>query len=230
VWLFSLDIFQEGRFDRERQILELMFKEKIKQYEQNEQSIEMINMKYHDLKRTMLRLQQTEDQEGREKLYAELNRAINAYDFVVQTGNESLDVVLSDKALLCEKNHIKLSFLIDGALLSFMDTLDIYALFDNALDNAIESVMQIAEEERRLISVQVIRYGDTVFIHCENRCEEEPVFERGLPRTSKKKDVQNHGFGVKSIRHVVEKYDGELNFSFKNQIFSLDIMFNIKKT
>ena len=61
-------------------------------------------------------------------------------------------------------------------------------------------------------------------IHIENYCEEELRFQNGLP-LSTKGDANYHGFGLKSIWHVVEKYGGNIVVSFENRIFSLDTIF-----
>ena len=45
----------------------------------------------------------------------------------------------------------------------------------------------------------------------------------GLPVTTKA-DRGNHGYGVKSIRSIVSKYDGELSISMEDQVFCLQIL------
>ena len=51
-------------------------------------------------------------------------------------------------------------------------------------------------------------------------------FEEGLPRTTK--DVSNyHGFGIKSIKYIVEKYAGTVSVSVEQGIFDLKILFPI---
>lgn len=111
----------------------------------------------------------------------------------------------------------------EGKLLSFMTPADIYALMGNALDNALERVLQEKAEER-VISLQIKGHGEMILIHMENRCSREPEFQDGLPITDKE-DKQNHGFGVRSIRYITEKYHGELYMRVKNGMFFLDIIF-----
>jgi sensor histidine kinase regulating citrate/malate metabolism len=116
----------------------------------------------------------------------------------------------------------------DGGLIDFMTPADVYALMGNALDNALESVVKEAEGER-VISLQVRRKDEMVLIHLENRCSREPEFQDGLPVTIKS-DKNQHGFGVRSIRYIVEKYDGELFMSARNGRFYLDILFHVRET
>ena len=56
--------------------------------------------------------------------------------------NEALDLVLTEKSILCTEYRIKLSTMVDGSMLNFMKTTDVYALFGNLMDNAIESVIK----------------------------------------------------------------------------------------
>lgn len=87
------------------------------------------------------------------------------YDNIYQTGNDALDLVLTEKSLLCDEYNIKLSSMIEGLALDFMHTTDVYALFGNLLDNAIESVMKEPDEEKRIISIQMARKSqDIIFI------------------------------------------------------------------
>ena len=162
----------------------------------------------------------------RRKYLEEIRGAMSIYDAVYQTGNAALDTVLREKALLCQEYEIKFSCMADGKALEFMDTLDVYALFGNALDNAVESVMREEDKEKRLINMRITKQMQILYIHLDNYCREPVRFEDGLPVTSKK-DRENHGFGLKSIRHIAEKYDGEVVLKNQEERFILDLLLPI---
>ena len=107
-----------------------------------------------------------------------------------------------------------------------MKDYDIYSLFGNALDNAIEYVLNL-EEEKRFIRLNVKIIGENLLIHMENYFSGELIYDNGLPKTTKE-DKDYHGYGMKSIQLIVNKYDGDLNISLDNNVFSLFIMFPIK--
>ena len=46
----------------------------------------------------------------------------------------------------------------------------------------------------------------------------------GLPKTSKN-NTSDHGFGLKSIKYVAEKYDGSMSVETQGDIFNLNIIF-----
>ena len=63
-------------------------------------------------------------------------------------------------------------------------------------------------------------------IHIENYLGHEIILKNGLPLTSKA-DKNYHGFGVLSIRHVVEKYKGTMYIRTDHSRFCLDILIPI---
>jgi sensor histidine kinase regulating citrate/malate metabolism len=61
-------------------------------------------------------------------------------------------------------------------------------------------------------------------IHLENTFDKEPLFEKGLPNTTKKDHI-HHGYGVKSMMKIVSKYQGTMKMFTKDKLFILDILF-----
>lgn len=114
--------------------------------------------------------------------------------------------------------------MVDGSVLDFLSTTDVYALFGNLLDNAIESVMKEPDEEKRIISISVSCRNQGSYIHVENYCAEQVAFENGLPLTTKM-DTAYHGFGVRSIKYIVDKYKGTLLMREDKNRFLVDILF-----
>ena len=132
--------------------------------------------------------------------------------------------MLSEKSLFCEKNGITLSCMIDGSKLDFMELGDLYCLFGNLLDNALEAVKKIEERERRVIDLVVKMKDNMLLIQEENYFNGELRFEDGLPITTKG-DTDYHGFGVRSLRMIVKKYGGEMTTYVSDDVFHLNILF-----
>ena len=116
----------------------------------------------------------------------------------------------------------------EGQLLNFMEDMDISALFGNMLDNAIESVVKIKEREKRLIALHVIQDKQFIRIRTENYCEENVQFQDGLPITTKK-DKRFHGYGMKSMKKIVEKYGGSVVADKKDNWFELKILIPMRR-
>lgn len=114
----------------------------------------------------------------------------------------------------------------DGARLTFMDDGDLYCLFGNIIDNALEAVKVIEERQRRVVNLVVKARGDMLVIQSDNYFDGERTFEGGLPVTTKA-DRNYHGFGMRSIRMIVHKYEGELTAHVADGIFHLNILFSL---
>ena len=219
-----LDMFRFREAEREQLIMMRILRQEREQHELSKATVDVINRKCHDLKHQISALRNMPSEE-RERSIGELERAILIYDSFAKTGNEDLDIVLAEKTLLCEEKGVKLQCIADGAKLRFMKTEDLYSLLGNALDNAIEAAVQEETPARRVITLRVSAREDIVTIHIENPCRQQPLMVDGLPVTTKR-NRDYHGFGVKSMRYVAQKYDGALTVDWEDGMFYLDILFS----
>ena len=212
--------FEQSKLKIQNKVLETMVQKEGEQEAINKAQIDIINMKCHDFRKQMRHA--VRDDIGQEEMINEINKAIRIYDANIKTGNETLDIVLTDKSIVCNQYKIQMSVIVDGEKLSFISKSDLYSLFNNALDNAIEA--SIAEEEtKRFISVKVISKFDMIFIRIDNYTTRNIEFDHdGVPITSNE-DKNIHGFGTKSIKYIAEKYHGKTKFEIEDNIFSVSI-------
>lgn len=193
------------------------------QYNLSKETIELINIKCHDLKHQIRNIGSRSS--FSEDSVKEMEDLISIYDSTVRTGNEVLDVILTEKKLHCTKKNIGLSCIVDGKRLGFMKDSDIYSLFGNLLDNAIEAVGPL-EDGKRIIGLRVKTVGNLLSINIHNYYDKCLTFENGFPETTKK-DKQYHGFGLKSVQYICEKYGGDLSINTQNNVFTINIMFSL---
>ena len=156
----------------------------------------------------------------------EIERVISIYDAAVKTGNEALDTILTEKSLQCNANGIRITCMADGASLAFMRESDIYTLFGNAVDNAIEAVMKLRDPEKRVIGLKVKKSGGFVLVHIYNYYAGELRMKDGRPVTSKE-DRGEHGFGVRSMQQITERYGGSLKIEPQEDVFNLSVVFPV---
>lgn len=142
----------------------------------------------------------------------------------VKTGNETLDAILTDKSILCEKNGIVLSCIADGSKLSFMSASDLYALFGKAVDNAIEAVLKLENRNERRISLQIKAVGAILCVYAANSYRTEAA-SKGRRLKAARKTGRRGRYGMKGIMPVVKKHKGTAAVSADNGIFSLNIIF-----
>lgn len=225
ILVVQYSIFRISTLNREKEIVGELLYERQKQYKLSKENIEMINHKCHDLKYQIQALKHA-DSEEIEKYIAEVEDSIMIYDHVVKTDNEVLNTILSEKSLYCEKHKISLSCIVDATPLDFMRTLDIYALLGNALDNAIECVSMYKNKEHRVISLTISTQGNFLCIQTNNYLEGQLQMEDGMP-VSTKQNRAYHGFGMKSMKHLVEQYGGALYASQEEGVFMLQMVIPI---
>ena len=108
----------------------------------------------------------------------------------------------------------------------FLDVMDLCSIFGNAIDNAIEYEQRVEDKSCRLIKVTVRTQNQFLLIQIQNYCTEAIQMKNGTIATSKR-DKQIHGYGIKSIRRAVEKYDGSLTLEQDDDWFILTALIPI---
>lgn len=226
IGLLSLYIYQSQRISwysrRNADFMEHLLENQRQKYLQSQEVYDQINYRYHDLK-YHLQMLKTESVEERNKYIAELEEDIKQFESYYRTDNEVLDILLANESKTFRDNDIKFVCVADGKALSFMDKLDVYSLFGNALDNAVESLVKIADKDKRLLRMQVNTQNSFVFVKVQNYYEHNLVTNDGDFETTKK-EKYNHGFGIKSMRQVVGKYNGTLEIDTSGNWFTVCVL------
>ena len=218
VLIFRTMLLAHGRVNEELEITQRLLQNERKQFDAIRDDMEMINIKCHDM-RHMLdqyadRLTETE--------MKELRSAIRIYDSHLKTGNDILNMVLYKKQAIMEQRHITLSCMADARCLSFMEASDVFSMMNNAIDNAIEAVSQLTDEAMRLISLNIREENGIAVIQLTNYFVPSSAVDAGLPQTTKD-DYLKHGYGMRSIDFVAQKYDGLMRYQVEDNLFHLNV-------
>ena len=215
---------KERALEYDRDEMERILHVERSQSKMSQEAVKIINIKCHDLKHQLSILEnRTETKENREFI-KEISDAMLIYNNTVKTGSDVLDMVIMQKALLCDAHGISFTYMADGERLAFLSATDTAALFGNLLDNAIEHLTK-EDREKRTLSMRIHPVGEMLFISMDNTCSEEPQFREGLPVTSKA-DKRYHGIGMQSIDYIVQKYHGQMKIAVKDGRFYVDILFS----
>ena len=190
-------------------------------YELQKELIDRVNVRAHDLKKQLSRMEAGAlyDRSAME----EIRRELSEYEQYVNSGNGTLDVILTDAAVRCREAGIRFSCLVDGRELAFLDTIDLYAIFGNLLDNAITATAAVRDPENRILSLKMNPVGQLLYFHMFNTYENDLRFQGEFPKTTKS-DAENHGFGMKSVSLSLKKYGGEMLISAENRVFNVNFM------
>lgn len=212
----------QSRLTAEREL----WKQRKAQYELSRETIDIINRKCHDLRHQVAALRQISDSSRKSQAIDAIEQSVMIYDALVDTGNDILDTVLTEKSLLCRRSGIELTCGLDGTLLAFLDPVDLYTLFGNAIDNAIEALEKLPEE-RRFLRISALKRAGLLLVQFENPYEGNLTLTDGLPSTSKTQEPGYHGFGLGSIQAIAEQYHGTMRLETDGGVFRLCLTFDL---
>lgn len=105
-----------------------------------------------------------------------------------------------------------------------INDVDISILLSNLLDNAIEGC-DLSDPN---ISLDMERKGTFIYIAVKNKIASSVLKDNPELKTIKK-DKREHGFGIKSIKSIAEKYNGNVEFNEKNGYFVAQVWINSEK-
>ncbi len=211
VWCF---VWQSRRNQNKKQDYDIL--EMMNQYYEQDLNVsknryEQISMIKHDMRNTLLILdnlvREGNAEEARRFLGEQVERIDKIYQ-IVKTDNHLVNAILNQKLSEAKEKGIDVRCVI---LTSFqgIENKDICNLFGNLLDNAIEANEKVTNDAW----LELILEGDRqeLEIICRNSTQGNlEIRQNQLPAT--KKDKRFHGYGVRIIREIVEKYQGEVSY------------------
>lgn len=141
------------------------------------------------------------------------------------TGNYILDALLSDKSKVAEKHNTTIIF--KGVInKNEIDNIDLCIIFGNAIDNAIEACQKFSFDIKKEINIVIKHLNHFMIIIITNPVTSQ-IQIKNNDINSTKDDSKNHGFGIKSIKKIIDKYSGELEITNINNIFTLKVYLSI---
>lgn len=182
----------------------------------------------HDMKQTysvvMSLLAEKKADEAMEYL-KKTEKHIFDFDAAIDVGSDFANAILNAKFSKAKRNGI---FIICNAdkNVTGIEQMDLCNLLGNMLDNAIEACEKCSSKKRS-ITVNMRMFNDNYLIEVENTAMES-VLENNKQLSTTKSDKSKHGYGVKSIRSIAEKYGGTVNYSQNDDKFRCTVMLSLK--
>lgn len=183
---------------------------------------EQIRALKHDMKNhTLVILSYLEEKRTEEaKAYAgEILDKLNKMYTYVNVGNALLNYIINNKLSKAKEQGVEIKAEIENLAFSYMDSVDFSALLNNLLDNAIWGAL---ESERRTMEVQISTQKGFDMITVKNSIDESVLAKN--PEFVSTKEEPGHGYGMKQIKSIVEKYQGDIDIYEKNNMFIVSIM------
>lgn len=183
-------------------------------YREQENSMRELRGTIHDFKNQLMNLKQLYDSGDNKAVqcYAGMMEELKARmdPTLINVNNSVISNILYRCKNTCDKKGIRFSLRVEYDDLSFISPMDASSIFDNAIDNAIRACLEV-EEDKRFINIRINRQSWFILFKFENsiRFGANSDISR-----STKPHAENHGYGIKNMRRVVEDYGGDLTYDF----------------
>ncbi|WP_461200045.1 two-component sensor histidine kinase [Clostridioides difficile] len=178
---------------------------------------------YHDMKNHLICIKEMSKNNYDTSNYIKnLEKKLDEYNNMFDTGNIALNIILKEKKELCMKKEIRFITGIDFTQCNFINEEDVCSIFSNAIDNAIEACDKI-KEGNKSISLQGRLINNFFAIKISNT-KSNTIIEKNKCLITSKKNKEFHGLGIKSIKNTLEKYSGTSTIEFTDTMFALNIL------
>lgn len=214
VCFYMTILLNKSRQDAEQLRLTTQQEEFRYQYAQNvKKQYEEIRRARHDMKQmntvVMALLGESKVDEAMEFM-KKTAQQISEFDVIIDVGNDYVNALLNAKLSEAKRNGITVLCSADKNAAGIYET-DLCNLLGNLLDNAIEACGKCYDKQR-VIEIKIRMFDSKYLIEVENTAPENAL-ENNRSLSTTKSDPEHHGYGVKSIKSIAEKYKGMVDFS-----------------
>lgn len=137
----------------------------------------------------------------------------------IKTDNDCFDAITNAKIAVCEKHGIYVETRVMNNSLQRLESAEIAVIFGNLFDNAIEAAKDTND---KIIELDIYKKDEQLIISMSNTISKS-VLNDNVELKTTKKDKEYHGYGIKNIKRIVEKYNGFMNHTEKNNRFICEI-------
>lgn len=185
-------------------------------------SEERISVMRHDFKNHMIKLGTyiEKDIEKAKAYIKEISNFTSINEEYVNTGNPEIDGFLNYKIWEIKDNGCEIDSKIMIPSNLGWSSFDLTALMGNLLDNAKEAAVQSDEKN---IELKMYYDRNILKIKVTNSYKDKPKVKDNIFVTIKK-DKEMHGYGMKIIKNVVDKYSGNMDIKYSDNEFAITII------
>lgn len=226
--LFIINIFvfylydkqmQNFRIKQEKETLELQSKYQLNEMELMYGTVEKSKSLRHDFLKHISMISYLNEQGNKEELaeyLEEIQNNVKLQQKYIETGNFVFDSILNYKIQTAMEEGICIEVQAKVPAELKVSIYDMNVILSNLIDNSIEAVRKI---ENKKIEIEIIYSKNRLQIHIKNPCGDVLTNDKGMYLTTKH-DRETHGYGLRNVRTIVERYDGIMEVKNKDNVFS----------
>lgn len=178
----------------------------------------------HDIRRHVKVLEQL----NQEEKFPEVQNYADAFENMLSPlllkhycDNVILNIIINEKVDFCKKNEIDFDVKVCSIDIDFMEPIDITTIFGNLLDNAVEACKGI---KRGHIALEAGSFNGFIYVQLFNSFSKKTKWDvRGFPLSDK---GEQHGIGLRNVEKILKKYNGNMEFSAEEGVFTVKILFS----
>lgn len=183
---------------------------------------QQIGLLKHDMKNHTLvilsYLEENKTEEARQYAGEILDKLNRMYTYV-NVGNSLLSYIINSKLSMAKEQGIEIKAEIENLSFSYMDSVDFSSLLNNMLDNAISGAL---ESEGKKLEVNIVSEKGFDVITVKNSIDGSVLKDN--PELASSKEEPGHGYGMKQMKAVTEKYEGNIDIYEKDGMFIVRVM------
>ena len=221
ILLFEIDLRSRRHLQEKEALSKHLLEEK---YQNITAMFNQNAMLYHDIRNHLYTLYHLleENRVSDAKEYIEnIQKPIQLLKKTSWTDNDVVDAVLNDKIQLMENQGIRYDIQAEFPYNTGIEDADICTILANLLDNAIKATAQLPEQTTP-VGIRIQSIKKFVIIEIRNPSPKVEFTNDGMPKRANKSAF--HGWGLHNVAQAVEKYDGALQFNYKDGIFAASAM------
>lgn len=189
------------------------------------------NILIHDTKKhlqTISLLNSKKEHDKIDNYIQQLMLSSNLNDMVRFCGHDVLNAILYRYKQQCDKLQIDLCSDIRSGTTDFISDYDLTSLFNNLLDNAVDAAIGIPNASIKIAAYKQ-EHDLQVIIMVTNSCKSNPFSRNSGRLITTKSDRGGHGYGLKSIRRVIDVYDGKIDMRYDEDTMTFHTIIMLKE-
>lgn len=192
-------------------------------YKKNQVQYEKVNKLNHDIKNHLMHIAYRIKikQYGEAIDYIEnISKQTSYFSNFINVSNETLNFIINFKSKLAKSKGICIESNIEDIQDLVVNDFDLCTLLGNMLDNAIEAA---AIEQDKYIIIEIYNHSGYQVYSIKNKIEKS-ILDNNSYLISHKINKDNHGYGLKQVNSIINKYNGQVDIFETTEYFFVKVL------